>query len=800
MKVKVVKILTVTVVSLTDKVFKRIGMEMPDTETFKEMIKNDPATWEIYSRGLTMGINQVEKESTSRKVQRYKPKNISEMSAFVAAVRPGFKSMYDTFESRVDFSYGIPALDNILRTKELPQSYMFYQEQVMNVLNYAGFPMDECYSIIKAIAKKHPEKVKPLKERFLENFKKRLMEEEHMTDKGASEAADKVWQIINDNCSYSFNCLSGKEHIMRGNKNGRYAPTIEEMYRIYHDEEYARQTHHLNLHKKYKRYGYGKALSLFEDNRMKLNHIVDIYPSGIQKTYKVVSESGSSVICTMNHPIPTPDGLKKLSELSVGDEVYIVDKYEKCRKKYTFTDGNYVSNIPHKGEKGFQSREDGDSVVYLREREKHQRNRDCCEICGKAYDGQTRFELHHKDFDRTNNTAENYQWLCASCHKKTHFDNGRTIRYGKGIPTKTEKIISIEYQAEEMTYDIEMLSPYNTFATDSGFVVHNCSHSYCMALDSTYQAWQKAHYPYEFYEVLLQEFSDKGKKDKVMQLKQEMLVGFGIKEGEYRFGVDNRKFLADKDNSQIIPSLISLKGMSQSAANVLYELSKSEYEDFYDLWKAMKKSKSLDRAKIETLIKIDYFRQFGNIKNLLSYLQMFDYMYERSQFSKEDVSEYYKEYIIKYSKESEKQYREFDYESAIHDIISHSTEIPIKWNERLKYELECFGFCKSVREGTDQDYIFLTDVNSKYKNPEISAYRLCDGKIINARIKRAVYDKFNILTDNNEMVNTLQAGKLIKILPQGTKNEPRWVKNSSGEWRKDWDNKQLFLTAFKVLA
>lgn len=792
--------MTVTVVSLTDKVFKRIGMEMPDTETFKDMIKNDPATWDIYARGLTMGINQVEKESTSRKVQRYKPKNISEMSAFVAAVRPGFKSMYDTFESRVDFLYGIPALDNILRTKELPQSYMFYQEQVMNVLNYAGFPMDECYSIIKAIAKKHPEKVKPLKERFIDNFKKRLIEEENMTESGASEAADKVWQIINDNCSYSFNCLSGKERILRGNKNGRYAPTIEEMYKICHDEEYAKQTHHSDLHSKYKHYGYGKALSMFEENRMKLNQIVDIYPSGVQKTYKVTSESGSSVICTMNHPIPTPNGLKKLSELSVGDEVYIVDKYEKCKKKYTFTNGNYISNIPHKGEKGFQSREDGDSVVYYREREKHIIRQDCCEICGKKYDGNIRFELHHEDFDRTNNTVANYQWLCVSCHKQVHFDNGRTVRFGKGIPTRIEKIVSIEYQTEEETYDIEMLAPYNTFATDSGFVVHNCSHSYCMALDSTYQAWQKAHYPYEFYEVLLQEFSDKGKKDKVAALKQEMLRGFGIKEGDYKFGIDNRKFTADKDNKQIIPSLLSLKGMSKKVAEDLYELSKQSYSDFYDLWKAMLKKASLQKDIIETLIKIDYFKQFGEIKTLLHYQQIFEYLYERVQFSKNDVSEHYLKYVAKYSKETDKQYRDFDYDSAIHEIIRSFSPIHIKWNERLKYELECFGFCKSVRRGTEQCYEFVTDINDKYKNPEITLYRVCDGQQSKARIKRAIYDKYNTFNDKNEVVNSIKPGCMIEVLPQGKVNEPRWHKDSNGEWVKDCNDKQLYLKLFKIVA
>ena len=113
--------------------------------------------------------------------------------------------MYNKFEQRVDFKWGIPSLDNLLRTKELPVSFLFFQEQVMSVLNYAGFPMDECYGIIKAIAKKHPEKVKPLKEKFIVGFKNKLIETENLSDDVAQKNAERVWVIINDNCGYGFN-------------------------------------------------------------------------------------------------------------------------------------------------------------------------------------------------------------------------------------------------------------------------------------------------------------------------------------------------------------------------------------------------------------------------------------------------------------------------------------------------------------------------------------------------------------------------------------------------------------------
>lgn len=44
-----------------------------------------------------------------------------------------------------------------------------------------------------------------------------------------------------------------------------------------------------------------------------------------------------------------------------------------------------------------------------------------CEICG----GDSLLGLHHKDEDRTNNSPENLQTLCQSCHTKWHWDNGK---------------------------------------------------------------------------------------------------------------------------------------------------------------------------------------------------------------------------------------------------------------------------------------------------------------------------------------------------------------------------------------
>lgn len=198
-------LLRVAVVDLISRGYERAGIPLPSVNELLKMSPPEDPCWDIYRRGCTIGINQVEQPGTSSRVGVYAPQNISELCAFVAAIRPGFKSMYKTFESRQDFSYNVSAFDNILRTEEMPQSFCLYQEQQMAALNFAGFPMSECYAAIKNIAKKRAEKVLAYKERFIAGFSDALIREENISESEAADKSHMVWQILEDSARYSFN-------------------------------------------------------------------------------------------------------------------------------------------------------------------------------------------------------------------------------------------------------------------------------------------------------------------------------------------------------------------------------------------------------------------------------------------------------------------------------------------------------------------------------------------------------------------------------------------------------------------
>lgn len=509
-------LLKVDVVLLIDMIYKRIGIPVHTASEIISLVENDKKVWDIYANGYTIGVNQCEKESAMKKLRKYKPKNISELCAWIAAIRPAFKSMYSKFESRESFEYGIPAFDKILQTPQFPYSYILYQEQTMNTLNYAGFPLDECYGIIKAIAKKHPEKVKPLKARFIEGFKKKIMEDDNIDTETAEDMSAKVWQIIDDSCGYGF----------------------------------------------------------------------------------------------------------------------------------------------------------------------------------------------------------------------------------------------------------------------------NSAHAYCMAIDSLYCAYLKANYPHEFYEVLLQVFSDKGKKYKVQALKQEMQVAFGIKEGEYRFGVDNRRFVADKEKNVIYPSLLSIKGLSQGCANELYQLSQEQsFDNFYDLWKAVNGLKSLNKAKIDTLIKMNYFQDYGSIDKIQKFILVIEALHERSQFNKNELPSGFEEIIKNHSKETEKQFREFDYNTALREVWNIIPNTATSISKIVNYQNELYGYISYVDESLINTAVVL-DVNTKYSTFKAQLYCIENGHIANVKLKRKLYEQMPIVT-----------GSMIKFKFE---TKPGWKKDEREQWQLDYSKQDTWLSYYTI--
>lgn len=186
-------VLTVSVYEIIGKVYESIRKPIDDVRTLIKNTQDDPKIWKLFEDGIVATLNQAGTVSGKPQIMQYAPKSIRELSMWVAAIRPSFATLRDTFLNRKPFSYNIPEFDALLQSSD---NFILFQENIMKVLQYVGFPEGETYSLLKAIAKKKPGIIEPIHDRFIEGFVKQT---------GSEEDALEVWKIIENSVQYGFN-------------------------------------------------------------------------------------------------------------------------------------------------------------------------------------------------------------------------------------------------------------------------------------------------------------------------------------------------------------------------------------------------------------------------------------------------------------------------------------------------------------------------------------------------------------------------------------------------------------------
>lgn len=503
--------LIVDSIGLTYDIYKEAGIEPFTVNQLLEKIAHDDATWQIYADGYTQCVNQCEQSKSTQKVMRYKPKNIVELTQFIAAIRPSFQSMYQTFEQRQHFDYGIKALDDLLQDEYCSSSFILYQESLMKVLGFAGFPMSETYTIIKAISKKKDYIIKDTKPKFIKNFAQAILDTGE-TDDGskAHELADKVWTIIENSAAYGF----------------------------------------------------------------------------------------------------------------------------------------------------------------------------------------------------------------------------------------------------------------------------NSAHAYCMSIDSVTIAYLKAHYPLEFYKCVLQRFTDKGEKDKVALIKQEMLKR-GYKLKDIQFGDDNRAFNIDHANNCIVQTMASIKDMPKSAPEALYELGKSNIKNRAALYQALMDDPRINKKAIEILFHLGYFNKFAQPNRLIAEYEIYQKYISAKVLTKSSFDDIMIDVIRPCcGKETEKQFREINNKALITALIKQANIKPVMIVDRIKWQLEYLGYCTVNDPNSDpNDWLVLDVKTTGYGTVYVKIYNLCFGVERTHKVNRQYYSK-----------NPISVGDCIRAVIQ---EKDKYKKSEDGEWIKTGEKENI---------
>jgi recombination protein RecA len=228
--------------------------------------------------------------------------------------------------------------------------------------------------------------------------------------------------------------------------------------------------------------------SINEFDRVFRNKIADVVKSGIKECFEVVTEKGFKIKTTKDHKFYIGTNYVPLSELSVGDTIFVHNnttwKSEKKKRKY----GKYVETTlkwyhrgnPRKINGGeyyratvhrltFEARMN--NMTY--EDYKILLNSGITKLPNNFWTIPDEYEVHHIDENTINNHPDNLQLIEHSEHAKLHaLNNNNNLRFVV-VP---DKIVSITSIGEVETYDIKCYFPYNNFIAE-GIVVHNSGKS-----------------------------------------------------------------------------------------------------------------------------------------------------------------------------------------------------------------------------------------------------------------------------------------------------------------------------------
>lgn len=502
-----------------NKIFDKIGIGTYDIPKMTEMVSLDKKTWDLYANGFTLGLNQCESDFGRQCCKRYKPINMQELTALVAALRPGFKTQLQDFLDRKPYTTGVKELDDILKDSF---HQIMYQENIMTYLGWLGIDQTETYDIIKKISKKK------FKEKELSDLKAKLTKGwiEHT---GSIEGFEKTWKIIEASAKYSF----------------------------------------------------------------------------------------------------------------------------------------------------------------------------------------------------------------------------------------------------------------------------NASHAFSYAYDSVYGAYLKANYPYEFYSVMMQHLSEKGNKDKVMAYKQEMFKAFGIREGEYKFRLDNREFVIDKDNQCIKPALLSIKGLSNTVAESLYSLRENEYNNFFDILEELSFKGIVGGEKLITLIKMNYFSEFGQINYLLACNEIFANFYKNKkwgvQMKKEKAFNLNIDFDIlrkQCGSETQKQFNKVNMKAVLNDHMKTIHFEDLSDFDVIKYRYDALEYLDLI-DKKYAGYCVVTDI-SLDNSPKILLYPLANGNQFYMKVSKKIYaSKALKRGDIIHVTDAYEDHKWYKISEESAqkrnfkyfkRENPDWVRVHEKEW------------------
>lgn len=278
------------------------------------------------------------------------------------------------------------------------------------------------------------------------------------------------------------------------------------------------------------------------------------------------------------------------------------------------------------------------------------------------------------------------------------------------------------------------------------------------------------YYPSEFITAYL----NNANNDDDIKTGTELAKLFQIPIHSIKFRHSTAKYSCDKNG--IYKGVSSVKFLNEDAANDLYSIRSEHFDNFIELLVRIKHLK-VDTRKLDILIKLDFFSEFGEIDYLLNCNNLFEKYYGKKQLKKEKVFDESLDFdlVRKYSvKETPKMFSGIDSIGMLVELISTIPNKKTSLKAKIAYQLEVLGYIDIVNKAY-AGYCVVTDLNIDY-SPKLKLYALANGNTIPVKIEKKIFEK-----------QKLRRGDIVKVINQYRKNkvqkmDGKWVESEEKEW------------------
>lgn len=400
--------------------------------------------------------------------------------------------------------------------------------------------------------------------------------------------------------------------------------------------------------KKIKDVHVGEYVLSFDNLDLTAQRIMNKWNNGTRMCVVVITEHGGQLICTADHKIYTTRGKVEASKLTDKDYAFCLGMKDNV---YYRMPERIVKVIPWQ-----------EATVYDIEVEKTH-----CFLANGL--------------------------LVSNCVAKKKKDM---------MDSMLEKLQNGFIEHSKPKYDLSdedvdrILSPIIQCIKDSSRYTFNLEHAVAYSYIGYACGYLRHYYPVEFVASCLNVWESKEEKT-------SSVVAFAkrnkITISEAKFRHSKAEYIADTANRIVYKGIKSIKSLNAAAADALYTLKDKHYDYFIDLLYDMRDLK-IDSEKTKILIRLDFFSEFGNPKELLALYNTFNEHFKKGkavQFKKESISEDNPilPIIKRHSNETAKQYTKMDTHAILQEFESYVKSLnmsPPSIKETIATQQELLGY------------------------------------------------------------------------------------------------------------